>query len=366
MPSHATLKDVATAVGVSPSTVSRALRGHPAVRQDTRRRVQAAATRLGYQPNQAASALRTQSSPFIGIVVPDITIPFFGLAVKAAQDVLERSGYQVLIMNTDRDPKQERRALKTLQSHRAQGVLVATSGGFEHSPRMPAVFFANFASGEPVGRVALSNKTGIRLLVDHLVDVHHHRRIVYIGGAPTVTSGVERLSAFKESMAEAGLADEIRVCVSDHQWSTESVEEAIAEYLALECPPTAFIAGGDTFALGALKVIRRLGLRVPDDVALVTFQDPDRVGGVLEPPLTTIASQESELGHHAAAMLLHTLNVVGGGNVAIEARLPATLVVRGSCGCSPETAETFNSAHAGVDPVEMTSDEVRPSAPRLS
>lgn len=338
MPQPATLHDVASAVGVSPSTVSRALRGHPAVRQDTRRRVQAAASRLGYEPNRAASALRTQSSPFIGIVVPDITIPFFGLAVKAAQDVLEEAGYQVLIMNTDREPEQERRALRTLVSHRARGVLVATSGGFEHVPGMPGVFFANFAAEVPVSRVALSNKAGIRLLVEHLVDVHGHRRIVYVGGAPTVTSGSERLEAFEEVAADAGLSDDVHVCLSDGHWSTESVEETIAGYFGMAQRPTAIVAGGDTFALGALKVVRRLGLTVPVDVALVTFQDPDRVGGVIEPPLTTIASQEREIGRHAAAMLLHTLSVAGEGAIAMEARLPATLVVRESCGCGGPTA----------------------------
>jgi DNA-binding LacI/PurR family transcriptional regulator len=337
MPQPATLHDVASAVGVSPSTVSRALRGHSAVRQDTRRRVLAAASRLGYEPNRAASALRTQSSPFIGIVVPDITIPFFGLAVKGAQDVLERAGYQVLIMNTDREPEQERRALRTLVSHRARGVLVATSGGFEHARGMPAVFFANFAPDVPVSRVALSNKAGIRLLIEHLVQVHGHRRIVYVGGAPTVTSGSERLEAFEEAIADAGLTSEAYVCLSDGHWSTESVEERIAGLFGSDDPATAIVAGGDTFALGALKVFRRLGLLVPRDVALVTFQDPDRVGGVIEPPLTTIASQEREIGRHAAAMLLHTLDVVGDDNVAIEARLPATLVVRESCGCAVRT-----------------------------
>jgi DNA-binding LacI/PurR family transcriptional regulator len=332
MHSPATLQDVADLVGVSPSTVSRALRGHPAVRHDTRRRVQAAASRLGYEPNRMASALRTQTSPFVGIVVPDITIPFFGLAVKAAQDVLEQAGFQVLIMNTHREADQERGALRTLLSHRAQGVLVATSGGFEHSPRLPAVFFANFDSRSAVPRVALSNREGIEALVDHLVVAHGHRRIAYVGGAATVTSGSERLEAFEGSMRRAGLADSAFVCLSDDQWSTESIEAAITSPLELREPPTAIVAGGDTFALAALKVLRRTGKRIPQDVALVTFQDPDRIGGVLDPPLTTIGSQERELGEHAARLLLHSLSA-SGTPAAAELRLPAVLVTRRSCGC---------------------------------
>src|SRR6476620_4493320 len=143
VPGPARLEDDAAAAGVSISTASRALREHPAVREATRRKVRTAANRLGYEPNRMASALRTRISSFVGIVVPDITIPFFGLVVKAAQDVLEAAGYQVLVMNTHRDADQERQALRTLLSHRAGGVMVATYGGHDRGLRIPLVFFAN-------------------------------------------------------------------------------------------------------------------------------------------------------------------------------------------------------------------------------
>lgn len=329
------LQDVAAEAGVSLSTASRALRNHPSVRPSTRRRVQAIATRLGYEPNRMASALRTQTSPFVGIVVPDITIPFYGLAVKAAQEVLERAGYQVLVMNTDRRAEQERESLRTLLSHRARGVLLATSGGFEAPARMPVVFFSNFELSAQSPRAALSNREGIRILVEHLV-WHGHKRILYIGGRTTVTSGSERLAGFEEAMRAAGLEDGIRVWLSDDSWSAESAEAAVCEVLAGPEPPTAVLTAGDMFALGALKGLRELGRRVPEDVALVTFQDPDRVGGTIDPPLTSLAPQERELGQHAAALLLHTLDVSMDRTLATEVRLPATLVVRRSCGCTGE------------------------------
>ncbi len=334
---HVKLEDVALAVGVSLSTASRALRRHPAVNERTRRRVQAAADRLGYEPNRMASALRARTSPFIGIVVPDLTIPFFALVVKAAQDVLEKAGYQVLVMNTDRHAQQEREALRTLLAHRANGVLLATSGGYEDSYRMPLVFFANFEPSAGVARVALSNREGIRLLVTHLLE-HGHTRIAYVGGPPNVTSGAERLAAFEEMMAGAGLRDTMRVRVSDDAWSPASAERAVVKLLDDPESPTAIVAGGDTFALGALKALRARGLRIPDDIALVSFQDPDRVGGVIEPPLTTLAAQERELGQHAASLLLHLLSVSDHHAGATEVRLPATLLVRRSCGC-PASAE---------------------------
>jgi DNA-binding LacI/PurR family transcriptional regulator len=327
------LEDVAQAAGVSLSTASRAVRGRGNVSDGSRQRVEAAATRLGYEPDSVARALRTRLSPFVGIVVPDITIPFYGIAVKAAQDVLEDAGFQVLIMNTHRDAERERDALKTLLSNRVQGVLLATYGGYGSALRVPHVYFANFAAATNAPRVALSNREGIRLLVEHLVD-HGHRRIAYVGGLPGSTSGSERLAAFSDTMAAAGLADQALTGLSDAGWTIESAQRATHELLALPEPPTAFVAGSDNFALGTMKAIRTAGRRVPDDIALVAFQDPDRVGGLLEPTLTTLASQEQELGARAAALMLGRLRGPELVDATTEVRLPARLIVGRSCGCA--------------------------------
>ena len=328
----ANLGDVAAAAQVSVSTASRAVRGHPAVSDGARRRVEAAAERLGYEPNRMASALRLRTSPFVGIVVPDIAIPFFGIAVKAAQDVLEDAGYQVLIMNTDRDADSERGALKSLHSHRARGVLLATTGGCDPALRIPHVFFANFEAASTAPRVALSNSEGIRLLVAHLLE-HGHERIAYVGGLPNVTSGGERLDGFNAAMAAAGLGERALVGLTDALWSLASAEQAAARLLDLPEPPTAIVAGSDNFALSVLKALHAAGRRIPEDVAVAAFQDPDRVGGVLQPPLTTLVSQEAELGLHAAEMLIRLLTGEEPFAPGAEVRLPAHLVVGRSCGC---------------------------------
>jgi DNA-binding LacI/PurR family transcriptional regulator len=153
-----------------------------------------------------------------------------------------------------------------------------------------------------------------------------------------VTSGSERLAAFEETMVAAGAGDSMRVRLSD-SWSPASAEQAVAELLADNEPPTAIVAGGDTFALGAIKAIRSRGLRIPEDVALVSFQNPDRVGGVIDPPLTALAAQERELGQHAAGLLLHLLSVSDQHATATEVRLPSRLVVRRSCGCDADSGD---------------------------
>jgi DNA-binding LacI/PurR family transcriptional regulator len=162
--------------------------------------------------------------------------------------------------------------------------------------------------------------------------------VAYVGGQKNVTSGSERVAAFEDTMREAGLGDSMSVRLSD-SWSPTSAEVAVAELLAEAEPPTAIVAGGDTFALGAIKAIRSHGLRIPDDIALVSFQNPDRVGGVIDPPLTALAAQERELGQHAAGLLLHLLSVSDQHATATEVRLPSRLVVRRSCGCEAEGAD---------------------------
>src|SRR6266487_3776199 len=169
MSGHPTLADVAAEAGVSLSTASRALRGGASISEGTSRRVRAAATRLGYEPNRLARSLRTRASLFVGVVVPDIAIGFYGRVVKGAQDVLDRAGYQVLVMNTEREAPREAAALRTLLAHRVDGILLATSGGFDDSARVPVVFFDNLVEGAGAAQVARANREGMAIVVDHLV-----------------------------------------------------------------------------------------------------------------------------------------------------------------------------------------------------
>jgi DNA-binding LacI/PurR family transcriptional regulator len=328
---HPTLEDVARIADVSTSTVSRALRGSPLVRAGTRERVQQAAERLGYQPNRLARSLRLAASGLVGVVVPDIGIGFYARLVKSAQDALEDAGYQVLVMNTEREPEQERAALRTLIAHRVDGVLVAASGGFDGNAPVPIVFFDNLMPGSGVANVALANREGIALLVDHLVDVHGHERLGFVGGPALLTSGIERLDGFRAAIARHGLAVAPELVVlGDEHWSPRSGKEAAARLLALEHRPTAIVAAGDTLAFGSLEALREAGLRAPDDVALACFDDP-LFADFLDPPLTALARVERSLGELAAQLLLET--IAGKRGDAVEVRLPVELVVRRSCGC---------------------------------
>ncbi len=327
-----TLADVARVAHVATSTASRALRANPSISETTVLRVRAAALGLGYRPNRIAQSLRTRAATFVGIVVPDIGTPFYSRVVKGAQDVLERAGRQVLVMNTEREPAREAAALRTLLEHRVGGILLATSGGPAPEPGVATVYFDNVVSDRGVANVARANAAGVALLVDHLAS-HGHTRIAYIGGPPTLTSGVERLDGFRDSVRRLRLDErDDYVELADAVWSPESGAAAMRRLIALEAPPTAVVTSADTLALGAMSACREAGLRLPGDVALASFDDP-AFGDLLDPPVTALVRNESEMGRLAASLLLHALEE-GATGPPTEVRLPVELLVRRSCGCT--------------------------------
>jgi len=327
---HPTIVDVARAAEVAPSTASRALHESPRISEETKRRVRAAALELGYQPNRLARSLRT-SSHFIGIVVPDIGIGFYSRFVKGAQDAFETAGHQVLLMNTNREAGREHAAVGTLLEHRVAGMLLATSAQSEPEPRVPTVFFDNLVPNVGVANVAHANREGMTLLVEHLA-WHGHSRIAYIGGPPTLTSGSERLDGFRATVRRLGLdRRKAYVELGDASWSPASGAGAMRRLLALTEPPTAVVTSGDTLALGAMSACRDAGLRLPDDLALASFDDPF-FGELLDPPVTALARTDTEMGRLSASLLLHALATDALGPPT-EVRTPVELVVRRSCGC---------------------------------
>ncbi|HEV7941415.1 MAG TPA: LacI family DNA-binding transcriptional regulator [Solirubrobacteraceae bacterium] len=335
-PVHPTLDDIAAAVGMSASTVSRAMSGSPLVREQTRARILDAAKTLGFEPDRIASSLSTGSSAFVGMVVPDAGDAFYAHVLRGARRELERSGYHVLLMETDHDPQRERDALRTLIAHRVAGILLATAGGYEPC-RAPVVFFPHMPPGPEIpgaGLVASANAHGMDLLVEHL-RWHGHTRIGYIGGEAGRSTADERYEGFRSALAREWLAvpgEYIRR--GDPAWTPEAGERATRELLALDPPPTAIVASTDWFLIGALRALRAAGTRVPQDIALVGFDDPP-FSDLIDPPLTVISFDAGEIGAKGAELILRQ---VSDPSPPVEVRLPVKLIVRRSCGCAEQTA----------------------------
>jgi LacI family transcriptional regulator len=335
----ATLADVAERAGVSTSTASRALNGHGGLAPATRAAVQDAAAKLNFQPSALARSLRTQQTFTVGFVVPDVSSPFYAAALKGAQGRLEQSGYRVMLMDASLDVDRELAALETLLSHQVDGLLVASTGmprslfdSAVDAAATPTIFFDGVVEGTGQGAVTLDNEGGIALLVDHLVE-HGHKSIAVLAGSQRESAGAARLHAFHAAMAAHGLslADRyVKVC----DWEIADGRRAGLELLADPERATAVLASSAELALGFMSAAATRGIRVPDDVALVAFDDP-YFGDLLEPPLTAVAYDARQIGATAAELLVEAMR---SETTAVEVRVPVTLVRRRSCGCRPEAS----------------------------
>ena len=337
-----TLADVAAAAGVSRATASRAMSGGPNVSAAASDRVWAAVERLGFEPNHLAQSLRRGSTMAVGLVVPDVAVGFYARALKGAQEVLEGRGYHVLVMNTERTAERESAALRMLGAHQVDGVILATSGGYRDIG-VPSVFFDAVPADVRAGAVAMCNEEGVGLLVDHLVHEHGHELIAYIGPPAVGGSGAapfmhrpgrERLDGFTAAMGRAGLpAPPAYVRTADPACTEEVAEQLARELLALERPPTAIIAGADTLAFGVLEAARKLGVDVPGELAIVSFDEPSHPD-LLDPPVTSLDRHDRELGRRAAELLLAALSGANGAAAdGVVERVPLDIRVRRSCGC---------------------------------
>lgn len=304
-----TMSDVAQAAGVDVSTVSRALNERTAgmLRPETVERVLVAAEELGYRPNALARGLRTQRSHTIGMIIPDLTNPFFPPIVRGLEDVLGGSGYTLILANTDNDPRREELGLSSLVGRQVDGLLLATS----HIDRrgldaarvgdLPVVLVNRRGSDESIPAAVPDDHAGVALVVDHLAELGH-ARIAHVAGPQDTSTGHDRAEAFQLHAEQRGLFD-ARLVVQADVYGVEHGYDACRELLERGHPITAIFAANDLLAIGCLRALRERGTSVPGDVSLVGFNDMPLVD-LIEPPLTTIRVPQYELGREAGRMLL--------------------------------------------------------------
>jgi LacI family transcriptional regulator len=306
--SKPTMADVAREAGVDVSTVSRALNERTAslLRPETVEKVMEAARSLGYRPNVLARGLRTRRSHTIGMVIPDLTNPFFPPIVRGVEDALDDEQYTVIVANTDNDPEREARVLRSLIGHQVDGLLLATShlddlgASADALAGLPVVLVNRRGSDDRVSAVVPNDPVGIELAVDHLVELGH-TRIGHIAGPQDTSTGRARAEAFlARAPRERGSPPPVE---TTDVYGTQAGVEACAALLD-RCPGlTAIVAANDQLAVGCLRTLRSRGLRVPEDVSLVGFNDMPMVD-LLDPPLTTLRIPQYEMGRAAGRLLL--------------------------------------------------------------
>ncbi|MGC2657311.1 MAG: LacI family DNA-binding transcriptional regulator [Bryobacteraceae bacterium] len=330
------IKDIARSLGISHSTVSRALRDSPLVRAETVSEIKAKAYSMGYRPSAVARSLVTRETRTIGVVVTTIADPFHGEVVTGIEESAAAAGYSVILASSHRDPEREIGVVRALQERRVDGILVASSRvgdlylSLMTEMRVPIVLINNQHDGGPVYSVSVDNERAARQAVQHLLDLGH-TRIAYLGDRFGSHSNAERLSGYQSALNAAGIAfDSLLVAEGDS--SPEGSVPGVQALLGQNPRPTALFCYNDMSSLAALRVAAELGLSVPDDLSIVGFDDLF-FAPYLQPPLTTIHQPRREMGREATAVLMALLQgkTVNSQRIAVEGKL----IVRGSTAPPP-------------------------------
>lgn len=334
MPSRSTIRDVARRAGVHPATASRALNPDlpGRVTPQTTRRVQSAARELGYHPDPIARSLRTRRSGAVGVVVPDLTNPVIAPIVRGIEKVLWTAGVVCLLADTDNDAEREVALVGELRKRYCDGLIVLTAARTSATAislaqeDLPTVLVTRDIDSGSLPFVGADDAAGVRKAVAHLVDLGH-RRIAHLTGPAHLSTTVTRLSAFQDALRHHGLDPEVSHISHGDSFTVSAGRALTADLLDRRPDITAIVAGNDMIALGCYHALADSGRRCPDDVSIVGHNDMPMVDS-LQPPLTTVAIPQYEIGRRAASRLLELLS----GTAVSQAHdlLPTRLVIRGS------------------------------------
>jgi LacI family transcriptional regulator len=323
---------VAALAGVSATTVSHALNGRRPVSEATRRRVLDAIEELGYRPNVVARGLRAGRSLTIGLVIPDITNPFYPVLARGLQDVLGPAGYDEIVTNTNGERDLERHALDKMISRQVDGIAFAVF--HTHADDLRPVIDAGIPVVRLGGRQALpgvdlvhSDDEGSAAEAARYLLRGGFRRIAFVCGPAAEGPAAERVAGYRAALAEAGVAVDPELVVYT-EFSRAGGAEGVGRLLELPVPPDAVMCANDMMAIGAVDAARERGLRVPDDLAVMGFDDIE-AASLVTPALTTMANPAREIGRACARLLLERISGTVAGP-STEVIIPARLVRRQS------------------------------------
>jgi LacI family transcriptional regulator, galactose operon repressor len=330
----ATIQDVARLAGVSTATVSRVISGRGYVSPASRQQVLAAADELDYVPNGLARGLKTQRSGLIALLVPEIVNSFYTTISRGVEDVANTSGLQVILGNTDESVAKERAYVELMISTRVDGVIIAPAGRTANPLKpllasgVPTVLVDRAVAGVPADVVRGDSMAGAQTLTKHLLALGH-RRIALINGHRDTSVARDREAGFRAALADAHVEIHERL-ISSGTWFIDDAEARTGVILDANNPPTAIFAANNFMAIGALRALRERGRHVPEDMALVCFDDiPD--AAEVDPFLTALAQPAYTMGTLAMQLLLERISGTFQDSPR-EIVLSSQLLIRRSCG----------------------------------
>jgi DNA-binding LacI/PurR family transcriptional regulator len=327
-----TLKDVARHAGVSVMTVSNVINDWPRVTDETRQKVRASIEELGYRPNVVARSLVTGRTHTIGVVIADLMNPFFGQAVRGCEDVLYEQGYSLLLCNTNEDPCREHSYLEMLVGRGVDGLLMFGSrSSYAEVAEIVPGSIPIVAESSPIKKgnaivLNLESRRGAHLATQHLIEMGH-RRIGHLAGPLVRPAGRLRKEGYFDTLDAAGIPSDLDLVVVGHP-SIRGGYRAARQLLSKH-PVTALFCFNDLMAIGAMVACVHMDLRIPQDIALVGFDDIP-LAAFVEPALTTIRVEQYQMGRLAAGLLLERLS--NGETAWQQMDIPVQLIVRNSTG----------------------------------
>ncbi|WP_332695965.1 LacI family DNA-binding transcriptional regulator [Halalkalibacter lacteus] len=327
-----TITDVAKLAGLSKTTVSRVLNNHPYVSKENKVLVQKAMEQLGYSPNPSARRLRGQLTCTIGVIVPRIVNPFFSYLVNSIEKVAYKNNYQVLIFQSDENKEKELNFLNLLKIKQVDGIIMTSIenewDSIEQYTKYGPIMLCNeYVNNAKVPMVRLDQSEGTYIGIKHLIE-RGHKKIGYCTGGLFAEDGKDkdRNQGYQKALKEAGIAINPNwIFVNQH--SIEDGKQVMNQILTLNDRPTAIFTGSDEIAGGVMIEAKKHGLKIPDDIAIIGFDDQP-IAELLEPALTTIRQPIDQMGEKAVEGLIAMLN-----NQEVQIKkidLPIQLVIRKS------------------------------------
>jgi LacI family transcriptional regulator len=332
---QATIQDIATALNITASTVSRAMSDHPKIKKSTKELVWQKAKELFYQPNSIAASLRKGKANTIGMIVPRINRHFFSNVITGVESILNPIGYTLIICQSDETLEKEMQNIKTLIANRVDGILVSTSiettqtRHFEKALNMtiPLVRFDRVVDEMEVSKVENDDVSGSYDLTRHLLD-HGCKSIMWIGGPRTSSIYRNRYAGYRKALAESHI-DAMKMPLFEGNNDLPAAKEFFSKYMEKNELPDAIFAASDLMALGVIQVLEAAGLKIPDDIAVAGYSN-EPFSAYISPKLTTVDQFSEEIGRAAATLLLDQINADDESFVPRKIIIKPKLIVRES------------------------------------
>jgi LacI family transcriptional regulator len=332
---QATIKDIADALNISISTVSRAMSDHPKIKKSTKEQIWEMAKKLNYQPNTIAASLRKGKANTVGMIVPRINRHFFSNVITGVESVLNPAGYNLIICQSEESLEKEKMNINTLIASRVSGILISLSletTKYEHikwaiKMGIPVVLYDRVCDELDVCKVENDDVSGSYELTRHLID-QGYRKMMWIGGSRKFNTYKNRYEGYRKALSEIGLnADEMPIF--EGSISLETAYNFMKEFLNKERLPEVIFSASDYMAMGAILAIQEKGLKIPEDIAISGYSN-EPFAALINPKLTSVEQFSKEMGQETARLLLGQILSGNPNNISTKTMIKPRLIIRES------------------------------------